>query len=161
MSVMLSRFALAVVCGAVFVAPTIAADPELSCGELPCRANGLPYFSPYGGIVIMRGEAFSIELKIEGDKVVGIVPREGRGLPNTIEIEFNAVRGGRALVSGNHLDRAVIFEAYVAVPHGETLPTRACPLPPGRFGYETWSGEFELLELRAFRFTAADEAGCS
>ena len=102
----MSRFAV-IILSALFLAFTAWAADAPGCGELGCRANGLGYVSPEGGVVIMPGESFSIALKVEGDKIAGFELRKlSADLPNSIELSF--LPGMLKLIS--HVDRMVRAE---------------------------------------------------
>lgn len=135
-----------------------AADAP-SCGELPCRANGLPYVTANGTINIQPGEAFWVELKIEGDKVVALVPRKGPDIPNAIQLEVQVKNRATGLVWGNQLDRPVLFDATSTAPRRETNRLK-CPLRPKRYTYHVWRFVAETVEINNFSFAPAAGAKC-
>jgi hypothetical protein len=131
-----------------------------SCGELPCRANGVPYVTADGKITVFAGEKFWVELKLEGDKVVGLVPRQGKEVPGAILLNLFVERGATALVWGNQLDRPIRFEATMIAPRREALPTLKCPFSPKKYTYNVWNFVVEAVEIGNFSFTPADGADC-
>lgn len=147
------------VAAAMLSLPVGAAD-ETSCGELPCRANGVPYVTSDGAVVIMPGEKFAVELKIEGDKVVGIVPRRDPKAPGGILLNMIIENGATALVWGNHLERPVRLQAVSTGPQRVPMEGRDCTLPPKRYAYGVWRFVAEAIEVRSFSFTSADGAKC-
>jgi len=144
--------------GILLCAAALAADAP-SCGELACRANGQAYVTPSGTIIILPGEQFWIELKIEGNKVVGLVPRKGPGVPNTIQLELTVKNGATGLIWGNQLDRPVLFDATSTAPRRETMRLD-CPLPPKRYTYHVWTFIPEAVEIGNFSFTQGPGAKC-
>jgi hypothetical protein len=146
---------------ALFLAPTaLAADAPSLCGELPCRANGLPYVTSEGAVIVLPGEKFAVELKIEGDKVVGIVPRRDPKAPGGILLNMMVENGATALVWGNHLDRPVRLHAVSRGPQQLPMEGRDCTLPPNKYAYGLWRFIADGIEVRGFSFTSAFGAKC-
>jgi hypothetical protein len=146
---------------ALFFTPVaLAADAPSSCGELPCRADGTPYVTNDGVIVIMPGEKFAVELKIEGDKVVGIVPRRDPKAPGGVQLNMVIENGATALIWGNHLDRPVRLHAFSSGAQSVPMQGRDCTLPPNKYSYGLWRFVAEGIEVRAFSFTSAFGAKC-
>ena len=135
-----------------------AADAP-SCGELPCRANGMPYVTTNGTIIILPGEKFWVELKIEGDKVVALVPRKEPGSPSALQFRVFVEQGATALIWGNQLDRPVLFDATATAPRRETNRID-CPLPPKKYTYQLWRFVAEAIEIGNFGFVPAIGAKC-
>ena len=130
------------------------AAPPSSCGELACRSNGLPFVTEAGGVTIMVGEAFSVELKIEGGKIIGVVPRKTAGdLPNSLELEFTG-DGGPMLSVQSHVDQGVKYDAFMKLSNGRLVATSSCPVMPKMGAFETWADNIVYLELRNFRFVS-------
>jgi hypothetical protein len=150
----------------VFVASVLlslasqSAWAEDMCGELPCRANGVPYITENGSIIVFAGESFWVEVKIEGDKVVGLVPRKGREVAGAIMVELAVRGGGSALLWGNQLDRPVLFDATMTAPRRESLAMQKCPLPPKRYTYDVYPFVVEAVEIGNFRFAPAEGVKC-
>jgi len=133
---------------------------QASCGELPCRANGVPYIAEAGTIVVMPGEKFSVELKIEGDKVVGITPRRDPKAPGGIMLSVMVENGATALIWGNHLDRPVRLDAVSRGPMRVAIDRGACTLPPNRYTYGLWRFVVDAVEVTGFSFTSAEGVKC-
>lgn len=138
--------------------PAQAADPP-SCGELPCRANGLPYVTADGTITIQPGEKFWVELKIEADKVTALVPRKDADTPSTIYLELSIMNGMTGLIWGNQLDRPVRLDATAIAPR-RVLNRRDCPLPPKRYTYQVWDFVAETVEIGNFNFAPSTDPKC-
>ena len=149
---------LAIVALLVFVNAPLADTG--ACGELPCRANGVPYITEAGAIVVFLGESFSVELAIEGDRVVALAPRKELELPNTIRLELVQRRGSAALVWGNRLDRPLRFDVTMTTPRREALTTTGCVLTPKHYTYEAWGFAVDAVEISNFQFTPAAGAKC-
>lgn len=149
-----------IVVAAIVIAtcPSRGADAP-SCGELPCRANGMPYVTTSGTIIILPGEKFWVELKIEGDKIVALIPRKEPGSPNTLQLRVFVERGATALIWGNQLDRPVLFDATATAPQRETSRID-CPLPPKKYTYQLWTFVAEAIEIGNFGFVPAAGAKC-
>jgi hypothetical protein len=130
-----------------------------SCGELPCRANGLAYVSEAGGIVIVPGEAFSVELKIEDGKIVGLTPRRRQSdLPNSIELDFSRSNVGLMLKQTSHVNATTKTEGYIKLADGRFVRTSMCPLRANLATIELWYDRIEFIELRNFRIVTDDGA---
>jgi hypothetical protein len=128
---------------------------EEMCGDLPCRANGLPYVSEVGGIIIQPGEEFTVELKIADGKVSGVEPRKLRDdIKNSIDLSFNTSRNGVILTVSNRTGHLIKYDAFMKLPNGQLRPTSSCPAMSGPFGMESWPHAIEYLELRNFRILA-------
>lgn len=142
----------AFVTGCIF--SPVAFAEATSCGELPCRANGVAYVSEAGGVVVQIGEEFSVELSIADGKVTDVTPRKlDPTLKNSIELKLTNSNGRTVMLSvkshvGNHLK----YDAYMKLRDGRLLYTSSCPLMGGLGVFETWSDPIESLELRNFRF---------
>lgn len=148
----------------LFLAPVaLAADAPLSCGDLPCRADGIPYVSESGGIVIKPGEAFSVELTIEGDTVTKAVPRVLRSdLANSIELEFKTLDSGLMLKLASHVDHWLKIDMFMKLANGRLVRTSSCPLMANKGLFEMWNDSIVFLELRNIRIVKADSTmGCS
>ena len=152
----MSRFAV-IILSALFLAFTAWAADAPGCGELGCRANGLGYVSPEGGVVIMPGESFSIALKVEGDKIAGFELRKlSADLPNSIELSF--LPGMLKLIS--HVDRMVRADGFMKLQDGRLVHTSLCPLMPKIGGFESWSDPIVYIELRNLRFEDSQTMIC-
>jgi hypothetical protein len=154
---MILRYLL-VALGLQLCSATQAADAQ-SCGDLPCRANGLPYVTAGGTIIILPGEAFSVEFKLDGDKLVALVPRKGKDVPNSVTLELLIKNGTTGLIWGNQLDRPVRLDATSTAPQREVTRLE-CPLPPKRYTYQVWTFVAEAVEVGNFSFTQALGARC-
>lgn len=139
--------------------PAQAADAT-SCGELPCRANGLPYVTPEGIITIQPGEKFWVELKIEAGKVTALFPRKEADTPSTIQLELFVKSGATALIWGNQLDRPVRFDATATAPR-RVLDRLDCPLPPKKYTYQVWDFVAETVEIGSFNFAPSSDPKCT
>lgn len=138
----------------VFAVDARAADTP-SCGDLPCRANGLAYVSEAGGIVIVPGEAFSVELKIEDGKIVGLTPRRRQSdLPNSIELDFIRSNVGLMLKQTSHVNATIKTEGYMKLADGRFVRTSTCPLRANLSTFELWYDRIEFIELRNFRIVS-------
>ena len=150
------RFAVAML-SMLLLALTASAADAPACGELGCRANGLGYVSPEGGVVIMPGESFSIALKIEGDKITGFEPRKlSRDLPNSIELNFMP----GMLKLSSHVGRMVRADGFMKLEDGRLVHTSLCPLMANLGGYESWNDPIVYLELRNLRFEDSQSMVC-
>lgn len=150
-----------------------------SCGELPCRANGVPYASAGGGVIIVPDEPLLVELTVEGDKIIGSIPRPGllslevkndggnvvqviTSHPDAAKIPFavsvHLLDGTRdQTLTWNHkFERRITFDAFAVAPVQKQLPLEICQ--DLRRGFAIWTGPFESIELRDFRFV--DPAVC-
>jgi hypothetical protein len=168
---MRSLRALPVVLLGWLVTPTLATDAT-SCGELPCRANGIPYASEAGGVIIVPNEALFVEIEVAHGAIVGAVPRPDlltletntkgnvethviRPHPDAKKVPFSItfhLLGGvrdQTLTWQHTLDRPMTFDAYAISPDAKQLAVK-CQL--GARGWETWTGPFDAIELRNFRF---------
>ena len=147
----LLRVAAIVVVGSL-CAPIASAAEEASCGELPCRANGVAYVSEEGGVVILPGEEFSVELAIADGKIAGVTPRKLQPtLKNSIELKLTVDSGGVMLAVKSHIGDLVKYDVYMKLRDGRLLYTSSCPLMGGLGAFEMWSDPIESLELRNFR----------
>ncbi|MEQ1864219.1 MAG: hypothetical protein ABL996_06150 [Micropepsaceae bacterium] len=63
----LSLFVASAIACCIYASATGASDNPGSaasaCSDLDCRTNGLPFVTDAGGITVMVGEAFSVDLK--------------------------------------------------------------------------------------------------
>lgn len=130
---------------------TQAADAAM-CGELPCRTNGTPYVSESGGIVIMPGEAFTVDLTIEGDSITAVKPRAANAnATNAIDLTFSSSGSGLMLKLMSRVDRTIKVDMLMKLADGRLLPTSSCPIMPRLGVFEMWQDRIEFLELRNFR----------
>ena len=133
-----------------FAAAAQAAEAP-SCGDLPCRTDGLAYVSEAGGIVIMPGEAFLVELKIEEGRITAATPRAANAnVANAIELKFHA-DNGMMLQLTSRVDHTIKVDMFMKLPDGRLVPTSSCPIMHRMGGFETWQDRIVFLELRNFR----------
>lgn len=144
-----------------FAAAAQAAEAP-SCGDLPCRANGLAYVSETGGIVIMPGEAFLVELKIEEGRITAATPRAANAnVANAIELKFHADKG-MMLQLTSRVDHTIKVDMFMKLPDGRLVPTSSCPVIRRMGSFEMWQDRIVFLELRNFRILSGGDAmSCS
>lgn len=139
----------------------IAADVA-SCQDMPCRANGLAYVSESGGVTIMPGEAFSVELTFEGSAARAVPKPAGKTAGESIDLKFE--RAGQSLVLSlkNNSERRIKVDMFMKLADGRFVPTSSCPVLPRLSLFEVWGDRIEHLELRNFRaLSDKDTLSCS
>jgi len=136
----------------LLLAPRAFAADDGSCGGLPCRADGTPYVSESGGIIIKPGESFSVELTLDGDKVTAVKPRAAdENLANSILLKFESSSTGLTLSLQSQVDRTIKIDMFMKLADGRFLATSSCPLAPKLGLFEMWQDRIVFLELRNFR----------
>jgi len=136
----------------LLLAPRAFAADDGSCGELPCRADGTPYVSESGGIIIKPGEEFSVELTVEGDKITAVKPRApGADIANAIDLKFTSTDSGVMLELMSRAEHTIKVDMFMKLGDGRLRPTSSCPIMLQMGGFEMWQDRIVFLELRNFR----------
>jgi hypothetical protein len=108
--------------------------------------------SESGGIVIMPGEAFTVDLTIEGDSITAVKPRVANAdAANAIDLTFASSDSGLMLKLMSRADHTIKVDMFMKLADGRLLPTSSCPIMRRRGLFELWHHRVVFLELRNFR----------
>lgn len=132
------------------------------CGAMPCRANGAPYVTDKGVLVIFPGEHFAVEFSETGGH---LKPGQAKPLSDAtgtfVELSFSATDSGMLLTVKNALSQAVKYDAVMKAPDDKLVYTSSCPVRAGMSTFESWPHVIKYLELSNFRLLAdGDDAPC-
>ena len=146
-------FAIYLVVALMVCPASIAQSTDAAmCGELPCRTDGTQYVSESGGIVIMPGEALTVDLTIEGDNVTAVKPRAANAsAANAIDLTFTSSSSGLMLKLMSRVDRTIKVDMFMKLGDGRLVPTSSCPIMARMGVFEMWQDRIVFLELRNFR----------
>jgi hypothetical protein len=156
------RFAIGLAATMLLQASAGVAADVASCRDMPCRANELAYVTDSGGVTIMPGEAFSIELTFEGSAARAVPKATGKATGESIDLKFD--RAGQSLMLSlkNNSERRIKMDMFMKLADGRFVPTSSCPVLARLSLFEVWSDRIEHLELRNFRaLSDKDTVSCS
>lgn len=157
---MARRVLSAAMAAALMLSAPLASAEE--CGAMPCRANGAPYITDKGALIIFPGEHFAVEFS-SGDGQLQLVQAKpiSDATAALMELKFSATDSGMILTVMNPLSQDIKYDAVMKAPDDKLVYTSSCPVRAGLSTFESWPHAIKFLALSNFRLLKeGDDTAC-